>query len=51
MACLQSFPLGFDFSGRFDSIAEQIGEAVPPVLAAAIAGSVLWDMKNKDFQL
>lgn len=46
MACLQSFPLGFDFSGSFDSIAEQIGEAVPPVLSAAIAGSVLWNMKK-----
>ena len=50
MACLQSFPLDFDFSGSFDSIAEQIGEAVPPVLSAAVAGSVLWDMENKDFQ-
>jgi|GEM_PF-187596 len=50
MACLQSFPVSFNFHGKFDSIAEQIGEAVPPVLSAAIAGSVIWDLENKEIQ-
>ena len=48
MACLQSFPRKFNFCGKFDSIAEQIGEAVPPILSAAVAGSVYWDMQSAD---
>lgn len=40
-AILQSFPLGFEFSGKMDDIYRQIGEAVPPMLSSAIAASVL----------
>jgi DNA (cytosine-5)-methyltransferase 1 len=47
MACLQSFPNTFDFHGSFDSVAKQIGEAVPPILSAAIAGSIFWDLQNE----
>lgn len=40
-ARFQSFPDSFVFSGSKIEIARQIGNAVPPRLAAAIAGSVL----------
>lgn len=40
-ARLQSFPDSFQFAGRFDDIFRQVGEAVPPRFAAAVAGSVL----------
>lgn len=40
-ARLQSFPDAYDFAGGFDDIFRQIGEAVPPRLAVAIAARVL----------
>lgn len=39
-ARLQSFPDGIDFSGNFGDQFRQIGNAVPPVLAWAIAASL-----------
>jgi DNA (cytosine-5)-methyltransferase 1 len=43
-AILQSFPKGFEFSGSFDSIFKQIGEAVPPAFSCAIAATVLTEL-------
>lgn len=43
-ALLQSFPMGFEFVGSFDSIFKQIGEAVPPRLACGVATSVLFEL-------
>lgn len=43
-ARLQSFPDGFEFSGGFDDVFRQIGEAVPPMLSAAIAAGVLVEL-------
>ena len=43
-AILQSFPNGFEFTGKSDDIYRQIGEAVPPMLSSAIAASVLIEM-------
>ena len=39
-ARLQSFPDGFIFQGNFDDMYRQIGEAVPPQLAAALAAHI-----------
>jgi DNA (cytosine-5)-methyltransferase 1 len=39
-ARLQSFPDGFKFCGKSDDVYRQIGEAVPPMLATAIAANV-----------
>lgn len=39
-AALQSFPEGFVFTGKFDDIYRQIGEAVPPMLSAALAAHI-----------
>ena len=43
-ALLQSFPNGFEFTGKSDDIYRQIGEAVPPFLAAALATNVLIEL-------
>lgn len=43
-AILQSFPNGFEFSGKSDDVYRQIGEAVPPMLSSAIAAHVLLEM-------
>ena len=43
-AILQSFPKGFEFTGKSDDVYRQIGEAVPPMLSCAIAASVLIEM-------
>lgn len=43
-AILQSFPNGFEFTGKSDDIYRQIGEAVPPLLAAAVATNVLIEL-------
>lgn len=40
-ARLQSFPDGFRFEGTMNPAFRQIGNAVPPLLAAAVAGSIL----------
>ena len=39
-ATLQSFPSTFKFVGSYTSVSRQIGEAVPPVMARAIADHV-----------
>lgn len=36
-ASLQSFPFQFEFTGNFDSMFKQIGEAVPPLFAGIVA--------------
>ena len=46
-AILQSFPNGFVFDGSFDDIYRQIGEAVPPLMATAIAIDVLVELVSK----
>ena len=43
-ALLQSFPNGFEFAGKFDDIFRQIGEAVPPMLASAMAAALLIEL-------
>lgn len=43
-ALLQSFPNGFEFTGKSDDIYRQIGEAVPPMLSAAIATNILLEL-------
>lgn len=45
-AILQSFPRGFEFTGKSDDIYRQIGEAVPPMLAAGVAANVLIEMMS-----
>lgn len=39
-ARLQSFPDGFAFEGAMNAAFRQIGNAVPPLLAAAVAGTI-----------
>lgn len=46
-ARLQSFPDGFEFTGKSDDIYRQIGEAVPPFLAAAVATNILIELISK----
>ena len=43
-ALLQSFPCGFVFGGKSDDIYRQIGEAVPPMLSAAIAANIVIEL-------
>lgn len=43
-ALLQSFPNGFEFTGKADDIYRQIGEAVPPMLAAGVAADILIEL-------
>ena len=43
-AILQSFPKGFEFTGKFDDVYRQIGEAVPPMLSTALAASILIEL-------
>ncbi len=47
-ALLQSFPRGFEFCGSFDSIFKQIGEAVPPLFAAAVAASCAVELVSRE---
>ena len=46
-ARLQSFPDSFTFSGTFDDVFRQIGEAVPPYLSLAIAAAVLESVRGE----
>lgn len=47
-ALLQSFPKGFEFTGKADDIYRQIGEAVPPMLSSAIASHVLVELLSTE---
>ena len=47
-ALLQSFPVGYSFTGSFDSIFQQIGEAVPPKFSCAIAAHVFTELLSAD---
>lgn len=47
-ALLQSFPVGFEFTGKSDDIYRQIGEAVPPVFASAVAVNVLVELLSSE---
>lgn len=47
-ALLQSFPNGFEFTGKADDIYRQIGEAVPPMLSSAIASHVLIELVSAE---
>lgn len=44
-ARLQSFPDGFRFAGSMNSAFKQIGNAVPPLLAAAMAAAILGSLR------
>jgi DNA (cytosine-5)-methyltransferase 1 len=46
-ARLQSFPDGFEFTGGFDDVFRQIGEAVPPMLSLSVAASTLAAFKGE----
>lgn len=46
-ARLQSFPDGFEFVGNSDDVYRQIGEAVPPLMAAAIASNIFANLKKQ----
>lgn len=43
-AILQSFPDGFEFTGKSDDVYRQIGEAVPPMLSSAVAANILIEL-------
>ena len=47
-ARLQSFPDTYKFYGTKDSVYQQIGNAVPPLLGRAVAESVLNLLGNRD---
>lgn len=47
-ARLQSFPDTYKFYGTKDSVYQQIGNAVPPLLGRAVAESVLELLENED---
>lgn len=44
VSLLQSFPYGFIFCGKSDDVYRQIGEAVPPMMSAAIAADILLEL-------
>ena len=46
MALLQTFPLDFQFTGRF--MRKQIGNAVPPLFAKAIYGEIVKSLRETD---
>jgi DNA (cytosine-5)-methyltransferase 1 len=45
---LQGFPRDFKFAGTFDERFRQIGNAVPPVFAAYLAGHILGEMLSEE---
>jgi len=47
-ARIQSFPDDFIFIGKKGSQMKQVGNAVPPLLAQAIATSIIEDIKEKE---
>ncbi|MDX8526997.1 DNA cytosine methyltransferase [Mesorhizobium sp. MSK_1335] len=47
-ARLQSFPDGFRFAGTMNPAFRQIGNAVPPLLAKAVAESLLRQLRSED---
>ena len=47
-ARLQSFPDSYKFFGTKDSVYQQIGNAVPPLLGRAVAESVLELLGNEE---
>lgn len=47
-ACLQSFPEGYEFLGSVESQYRQVGNAVPPMLAKAVAEAILYSHFNPD---
>ena len=46
-ARLQSFPDGFRFMGEMNAAFRQIGNAVPPLLARAVAAQLRKDLKTE----
>ncbi len=50
-ARLQSFPDGFHFSGTMNPAFRQIGNAVPPLLAYAVASRLLSDLTGQNSDL
>lgn len=49
-AILQSFPIAFRFMGSQSSKYTQIGNAVPPALAKAVAKVVLWFLEEERYR-
>jgi DNA (cytosine-5)-methyltransferase 1 len=47
-ACLQTFPRKYSFIGSFASKAEQVGNAVPPLMARQIGKTILKHAKQLD---
>lgn len=45
-ALLQSFPVGFEFEGSIDAIYKQIGEAVAPRFACAVAANIFVELQS-----
>ena len=45
-ARLQSFPDGFEYCGAMNAAFGQIGNAVPPVMAGALAGELLRTLRQ-----
>jgi DNA (cytosine-5)-methyltransferase 1 len=50
-ARLQSFPDGFGFSGSMNSAFRQIGNAVPPLLAACVAERIMLSLQEASASL
>ena len=49
-ALLQSFPVGYKFIGKYGSIENQIGNAVPVAMTKVIAGILLSEINNDDIR-